>query len=369
MNLPSILALTDEQTFIVEMPIKGRFLITGPAGSGKSIMALYRAWMLSMEGRSTVLMTYSQPLKQYFSRAAASLELSASVKTFHEWFNDYWMRRFKQKPPAGNERFAFDWPNILQALESAGHTDFEIQDLVVDEGQDLPWHFYLVARLLAENITIFADENQRITSSQSTLAEIRTALGAGVECRSVTSNMRNTYEIGVLANRFTDTPVTVSSQHGPIPALTWYENLRSVADHVAAYVIANPGLDVGVALQRGGQLKGLWHELSRRRVQSAQIYQRTGQGRIPGKIDFAKRGPKLLVATSMKGLEFDTLFVPDMESYSEDVSDHAARMLVYVLSTRARRELYMGYRARHEPPLLAAVPDNILKREHFISGR
>ena len=48
--------------------------------------------------------------------------------------------------------------------------------LLVDEAQDLPKQFLLMAREMAAQLTVFADENQRINVVNSELSEIRRAI-------------------------------------------------------------------------------------------------------------------------------------------------------------------------------------------------
>ncbi|GAA4598089.1 hypothetical protein GCM10023194_74710 [Planotetraspora phitsanulokensis] len=360
MRLPSILDLSEEQEFVTNLPAVGRFLISGPAGSGKTIMALYRTWSLVMQGRRPVLMTYSRPLKGYCAQAARRLGLESTVMTFHEWFSNYWKRRFNQNPPVQDDRYSFNWNAILLRLGQADRTEIEIEDLVVDEGQDLPREFYLVSTLIAENVTVFADENQRITDTQSTLEEIRSFLGPGTLHRAVGLNARNTVEIARFAGLFADEALPVPTRRGQPPELHWYSRMREVIDRIVRYTKENPGHEVAITAQHQQTILSLWTELDRQRVSSAQIYVR--RGTIRRDIDFGKRGTKILTARSMKGLEFDAVFVTDLETYSTDATDHATRMQMYVLATRARERLHLMYRGSAEPPIVAQIPDNVLLR-------
>lgn len=360
MKLPSILDLTDEQVFVVDLPVNGRFLISGPAGSGKTIMAIYRLWSLSMHGRKPVLMTYSRPLKGFSSLAAHRLELESSVKTFHEWFNAYWKRRFNESVPRGVDEFTFDWPEILLRLGDAEQIKIEIDDLVVDEGQDLPREFYLATQLLARNITVFADENQRITEAQSTLPEIENFLGCGTVHRPIASNIRNTVQIARLASRFVDTDLQLPKREGPVPELHWHSSAREIVDRVVKHLREHPSEEIAVTVRHQRTLKSLWLEFNKKSISSTQIYVRAD--RRPRDIDFSKRGVKLLTFNAMKGLEFDAVFAGELESFPNDPSDHGARMQLYVLATRARKRLHFFYRGATEPDLLSQIPNDVLKR-------
>lgn len=162
------------------------------------------------------------------------------------------------------------------------------------------------------------------------------------------------------AGLFADESLPLPTRHGKRPELHWCSTTREIIDRIVRYIKDNPGHEVAVTAQHQRTITGLWLELDRRKVSSAQIYVR--RGNAPAKIDFAKRGIKILTAKSMKGLEFDAVIVADLETYPTDATDHAARMQMYVLATRAREELHLLYRGSTEPPIVSQVPHATLRR-------
>ncbi|KOG89809.1 hypothetical protein ADK38_12215 [Streptomyces varsoviensis] len=64
----------------------------------------------------------------------------------------------------------------------------------------------------------------------------------------------------------------------------------------------------------------------------------------------------------MKGLEFDSVFVPDLDAYTEDATSVQARLRLLVLCTRAREDLHFAHRGAREPDILSEVPDSLLTR-------
>jgi Cdc6-like AAA superfamily ATPase len=65
MKLPSYQDLSKEQDRINNLPLEGSYLVTGPPGTGKTVMALYRAQMLSKRNAKAQLLMYSRLLSQY----------------------------------------------------------------------------------------------------------------------------------------------------------------------------------------------------------------------------------------------------------------------------------------------------------------
>jgi hypothetical protein len=92
--------------------------------------------------------------------------------------------------------------------------------LVIDEGQDLPLDFYRLCRLIGARTTVFADEYQRITDTQSTLAEIGTVL-TDPKRYDLTATQRRTRQVADLSARFHvgRTRPRPPDREGPVPSL------------------------------------------------------------------------------------------------------------------------------------------------------
>jgi len=363
MGIPKFLDLTDEQAQAVMLPLDGRWLVTGPPGSGKTIMALYRVWTLSTAGREPVLLTHGRLLNQYCALGAQELGIEARVTTFHRWFHSFWRRIFGARPPTdGIDDWSYDWVTILTALNSRPELALEFQDLVVDEGQDLPPMFYLLCRVIAANVMVFADENQRLTERQSTLAEILSGLGSATGRHEVAVNHRNTREIALFARHFhcgsPDALPPLPGNHGQRPQLTSIPSLVECVAQLSAYSAVNPDEEIGLVLKRSDLQRWVQRRLYERNLPNVQIYVSGDEGR--SKVDFDRPGIRIVNAASMKGLEFDSLFVPDLEDYEADPTSASIRMLFYVMATRARRSLHLFYRGDRVPPILADVPGYLL---------
>jgi DNA helicase IV len=354
-----------QQDLLIGLPFEGRHLVTGPPGSGKTLLAIHRAAMLDIAGQDVQLITYSNLLRQYTALACERLELNGKVTTFHKWFHGFWRRRFGKKPPPGEREGSFDWSEIIGELVRSGTAiEGEMESLVVDEGQDLPKEFYLLCTQLAANVTVFADDNQRIGEDQSTLPEIHAMLGEVTNLWNVEENHRNSRQIADFAARFycgpTDELPHPPLRSGPAPTLARYRSEGEFVDHLVKYTRANPEFEIGVALKSTRAQIYLVNELQRRGAASAQTY--VARSRQFRAVDFAASGIRVFSIFSMKGLEFDALFVPQLNLYNEDPSGAAVRMRFYVLATRARQELHMSHETEQEPPLVADIPHSILHR-------
>ena len=73
-------------------------------------------------------------------------------------------------------------------------------------------------------------------------------------------------------------------------------------------------------------------------------------------LDFDVPAVTIVNFRSLKGLEFDTLFVPELQQHSADPTSAATRMMFYVVMSRARDELHLSYSGSGRlPPILSDV--------------
>ena len=74
-RLPAFEDLSKEQDLIYNLDLDGNHLVTGPPGTGKSIMALYRAQVLSFDEREPAVLMYNNVLQQYTKQAAEQVSI------------------------------------------------------------------------------------------------------------------------------------------------------------------------------------------------------------------------------------------------------------------------------------------------------
>lgn len=365
MRLPTFEDLSREQDEIFNLPFDGNYVVSGPPGTGKSVMALYRAQALTFDDREPDLLMFSNVLKQYTVQAAKQLDVDGTVDTFHRWFRGFWKRQYRcDAPRLGGDDWAYDWPQISLKFMTEPPPPGQLADLLVDEGQDLPMYFYRLAKHLAQNVTVFADENQQLRDENSTLDEIEKSIGAADHHR-LTRNYRNTREIAVVALHYycggpsgiPELPV----RRGDLPTLRHYDKLNDFVEFVARYARNHSDLSLGIACYSGKLQISL---LNRLKMRDLRVPVETYVWNKPEhrKLDFEGPGIKIVNFMSLKGLEFDTLFVPKLDVVHGDPSSASTRMLFYVIMSRARSELHLSYEGEREPPIVADLPSDLLER-------
>ena len=369
MRLPSYQELSKEQDAILDLPLEGRHLVAGPPGTGKTVLALLRGNMLKKINKPFRLLMFNHALHKYTSQSAKSLNLNATVEVYHKFFYRFIATTFRQALVEGGfvdargrvfvpevENYLPDFDLLFSRIITPENANtVAIPDLIVDEGQDLPGGFYLLFSRMAANTTVFADENQMISRNGSTITSIRTFGGFNAVYR-ITRNYRNSREIAQLAAGFftglnTGIP-TIPERRGDLPRLI---RTRTLEDLLSRIVIAErnaPDRSIGVLVQTLACIEKIKNGLERLGTQNpVQSHKDDG-------VDFDSPGIKLVTHASSKGLEFDTVFLPELQDvrYNRNAKDEIKRML-FVLTSRAREHLILAYRG-DTLPLLEVFPGN-----------
>ncbi|MFI7287203.1 hypothetical protein ACIBRY_11240 [Streptomyces anulatus] len=363
MKIPGLLALTPGQFSVVELPFDGRFLVTGPQSSGKTATAVYRAWAQATAGRETVLITRSNLLSQYIGCISDPLTENVQVTTFHRWLSKFWNANFQENPPTdGTDEWTYDWPKMQ--LDCFHRRPILLNDLVVDEGQNLPPQFYELCNILKNPMTVFADSTVGVEEGQTPPAEIERKMRP-TGTVAIQGNHRNSREIAVLAEYFgvrsTKMEPEYPTRSGEIPHLMHCSSGRPFIPQLAQYISSHPDCTIGI-ICRTAQLQREVHlQLSRLGFHSSvQSYISEDMNRSD--IDFTASQIFVVNIASMKGLEFDIVFVPDLDSYAEDPTSASAREQLQTLCMRARNELHFVYHGHLEPEILASVSTSLLGR-------
>lgn len=365
MRLPNYQELSKEQLEIYGLPLDGSYLVTGPPGTGKTVMALYRAEMYREFDRNPKLIMYNKTLEDYTGNATSDLGVGRSVSTFFSWFWNAFPEWTNGLQVPQIKRYVYDWTEIVPKLVQAEIVDKPV--LLIDEGQDLPPGFYTALTFLADHYTLFADENQRLTEERnSTLRDIRRGARISPENElSLTRNYRNTREIACLAREFfagleTGMP-NLPERKGEKPAVKKTASVGEAADFIARFERTNAHKKIGVFVPYSEQLDEL-HALLRERETRNRVRFYSSRRRRESNMNFSEPGIHVLCFASAKGLEFDAVFMPELQAYDPDLERAEAKMSLYVLLSRARDHLFLLYSGEDEPPLFSLFPNDLVRR-------
>ncbi|TVQ89349.1 MAG: hypothetical protein EA400_07585 [Chromatiaceae bacterium] len=377
-RLPDIQDLSKEQERARLLPREGRHLIVGGPGTGKSIIALLRtrAHHRPKGAQDYVFLVYNRLLLE------ASRELVDGAVNAHpwiSWFKDMYRRALGQPCPViDGQSFALDWEAIRVAIENA----LEIRPpatpfVIIDEGQDMPAGFYrALVQLGFEHVYVVADQNQRITDEHSSLHEIVIELAIDPAARvELADNYRNCDRIARLALGFciedpaspclklplerhcTREPLLID--YGPGCAWTFDDLIGRILKAAAR----DPARLFGIITADNATRRRWLEALRGHPVTLDQGRPRIvtyASGDEDGDHRFGAGGIFVINAQSAKGLEFDTVFLADIDGYRFDPESHNYRddlkRRFYVMISRAREQVILLRRAGAPCPADAILP-------------
>ena len=196
--------------------------------------------------------------------------------------------------------------------------------VIVDEAQDLPKGFFQYLRdFTAITITVFADEDQALTEERSTLRDIKVAAGLD-DPILLTGNHRNTPEIARVAEQFHSGSSPIPDVHrepsGELPRIISYRTATAASERIGNwYKVRGGRVGVVVVNNRAG---ADIHAQLRNLLPGQRVDFYSGDEQNENDIDLLEPGITILNEKSIKGQEFDTVFIMEIDKllpYTNDV--------------------------------------------------
>lgn len=360
MTIPTIEDLTDSQLEIQDLPISGRYLITGGPGSGKTSIAIRRTEFIKKDNpkASVHSFLFTNTLNDFFGDGIKSLKIHSNVEVWAKWqrriliSNKAWPYRFNDAVP---------WDTLSDRILEL-KLDTMYDHLIIDEAQDFKESDLRVMGAVAENITVFADENQRLYDKGiEDVDAIRHILKIDEDdCYHLQENHRNTKEI--MASAVSLAPDEIDIDPAKIvktnqkPIIIINRNSDKEIEFITRVVKSNPQKDIGILHLENSVIRSLYTELTNGSDDST-VYELMKKDSF----DFSTPGPKLCTLNSAKGLEFDIVIMPSMnrDNYFEHVMNLKR---IYVGMTRAREDLMLSYVRPFPTTYLSKIDPNTIRR-------
>ncbi len=319
----ALLELTTQQTQLLQfLRRQRRALVTGGAGTGKTVLAAERARQLAAQGHRVLLVCYNAPLGAKLAADLADVE-GVTAGHFHQLANrlvgDAGML------PAG-DRDATWWSTTLPGVlpDAADRLGVEFDAVVVDEGQDFEPTWWVALELLLSDpddgfFYVFAD-------AQQDLYRVGWAAPFAGEPFELDVNCRNTLPIAARVNAVFGRADPSLGAEGPPPVFVEATTPTQVAKRLRR-LIERLLTDDGLAAEQIAILS------TERKMVDELRGQRIGAHRLTPP---DQGGVAVETVYRFKGLEADAVVVvlPRLSS-AED------RVLAYVGMSRARALLFV----------------------------
>jgi len=378
-KLPGVDDLNKDQDRVLRLPEDGQFLIIGGPGTGKSVVALLRT-MKYHKNEDYAFLTFNNVL---LSATKQLVDFNLNSFTLDKWFNAEYKNIFKEslyKYNANNDEYQKpNYSEIIKKFESKEDITQSFH-IIIDEGQDKPSKYYeTLIRFGIENFFIVADQNQQITEDNSSRQELTDLLGLEVEdVIELKENYRNSHPIGLLSNCFfTDPssppPVLPSKSKSSLgtPILFEYTNYQDCAKLILREADRDNRNLIGIVVANDDLRDTYVNTLETMEINLDNpkpiISTYSSKDKKVANINFAYSGIVVLNDKSIKGLEFDIVFIiiDGFKIYKNDIDSMKKRF--YVMSSRAIKKLVFFKSANYKGGIEEILPadENILKRERL----
>jgi len=366
--------LSDEQEdILLDAPLNDVVLITGPPGSGKTVMAFHRGEYLSRKHEVVNLMMYNKVLKKFSDNATEDVKIR--VSTMHAWMWNWWRALTNKKIPE-LEPWQPDWNLMLDTLlqkKLDDDLDFDKLDwrhLIIDEAQDFsPSRMTFLNQIRSvffqsdssPSLTLLADENQRIGDDNSTIEQIKSSFSIdnSKNCFKLTKNYRNTDEINTFIEFFyvglESGKTKPSGKKGDKPELVITDNFTRIIEHISRYSKMYQNHEIGIIVPTNRERSKYYDALSEVLNENfnVQTYSSGSKVYTAETLQFDREGTiTVLNRASCKGLEFDAVFLPELSRMPiDDANLDTFKMNMYVMCSRARTHLTLFVDDKNSPVL------------------
>ncbi|WP_106410134.1 sigma-70 family RNA polymerase sigma factor [Pseudofrankia saprophytica] len=284
------------------------------------------------------------------------------LERYHSFFPDLWRKLFHSDPPMLG-LWEYDFAACLdRAVRDVSPRRVRRHVVVVDGGQ-LPREFYVLLRVLGVSLTVFVEADAGAGAGGASAREIESVLGQGAAI-FLRENSRNTTSIARLAAHLREQAggrrPALPDRGGASPVLWHDPDLTELTNRLRDYRVQHPRERIGVLVQQITQVDALYRALSRDTTGSVQ-FQHNASFRLPdGRIDLDRSGLKVTTWASARGVEFDTVVLPELQDVTLDPSIPSLAGALEYLVTRARRMVILAYSGDGDPRIIRELPLDLI---------
>lgn len=305
--------LDDYQVRIIRRNLQSSFIVKGCAGSGKTVLALWRAKEISEAGNdSYLIIVFTKALKQFIEDGIKTIGVDESKVMYH------WQWKKANMPVA----------------------DY----IIVDEVQDFDTHELSDLKDAArKHLILFGDSAQQIYKDIPgkgvllTMEEIQVKTQIPME--NLVINHRLPKKIARIAERvsLSGDPLEERCNKEGVnkPRLIKCNNFNDQLDYIMDVVKAQNYTDVGILFPSNQSVTAAYTYYKNKKWD---VEKKSGYGAGSMDLNFRTDNPKLLTYHSAKGLQFEAVFIPNCIGDEEN-----NRNPLYVALTRTYRDLFILY--------------------------
>lgn len=333
-------SMDDEQLDLIGETIDKSMIVAGCAGSGKSVIAMYKAQQILDAKGDVILIAYTKSLNRYMSQG-------------------------KDNNLEG--RFFYHWQWLDQGMPKA---DYVIVDEIQDFDKEEIMQFVNAAR---KCFYFFGDTAQSIYRAfgkqTMTIDEISSMTGIAV------SRLYNNYRLPKTIAKITQGYLGLTeedkvrayseslylSKESALPVFIECYSKQEQIDCIASLIIDNKYRNVGILVPDNNfVLEVMSAFTSTNFVCEFKYNAGYNDSKNKDTLNFKTEFPKLMTYHSAKGLQFETVILP----FYQGAKKTDEKKALYVAMTRTYRHLYVLYNGEMQEPL-KSVPERLYERKVY----
>ena len=332
-------SMDDDQLDLIEDNIDKSMIVAGCAGSGKSVIAMYKAQQILEAGGDVILIAFTKSLNRYMSQGKAN---TLDKKFFYHW---QWI---DQGMPSADyiivdEIQDFDKEEILQFIHAAKKSFFFCGDTAQS-----------IYKAFGKN-TMTIDQISKIT---------------GVAVSRLYNNYRLPKPVAKITQDYLDldeendnvrdfSESLYLSKENVLPVIMNCESKQEQINNIISIINDNKYRNVGILVADNEMVLEIMNSFTSSKFACEFKYNAGyNDSRNKDTLDFKTERPKLMTYHSAKGLQFETVILP----FYEGARNKDEKKALYVAMTRTYRNLYILYEGTLLYPL-NNVPERLYVKE------
>lgn len=310
--------MDDFQRRLIDRKINKAMVVTGSAGSGKSVVALHKAKQVASMTNDYAIVVFTKTLRRYFEDGMKQLDLR-NVFHYHKW------------------------------------TKQRVKFLIVDEIQDFSQSEVTEMLKCAEICFFFGDTAQSIMAFKEggTQSVATTAQMMNVDADKLYWNYRLTIENAIVTGNVIGDDGELAAcckRHGEKPKLINLPSFDAQLDEIIRIVNNRSLTSVGILMPFNTKDKASKSSIHDSKLSVEYVHQYLLEKGVPNEfkynanqdtemdINFHSSIPKVMTWHSAKGLQFKDVFVPGCGCY---IDEEDRRKSLFVAITRSSERLYI----------------------------
>ena len=226
---------------------------------------------------------------------------------------------------------------LLKSLIKKTKKFMKIKHLIIDEMQDYsPVQYNIIKELFDCPMTILGDifQNTNVSGGIKSLDEFSEIFNNKFKIVKLNKSYRSTVEIMQLAKHVLNNDIDIVQRHGDMPVIKISDSFEDMCERMQADIQisrsmngSNCATNCAILCKTSEQAEAVYNNL----IDKIEVY------KITEKSNAFKNGVAVAAIACVKGLEFDSVFIPfaDCDNYNKELD----RNILYVACTRALHKL------------------------------